>query len=723
MLAGSPGLVGMSGLQASARAAFAVFAVVCVACGGGTADTSSDDAASASASVAGSGSAGIVEPEAVAPRPVKVTVTPATARLAALGSTVQFSAEVLDQNGQAMAGAAIVWSSDAASVAAVDGSGLVTAVGNGAATITASAGEVSKSTTVSVDQMVSSVTVSPAAETLVARDDLSVSAEAVDANGHAVAGAEFEWASSDTSVVSVDGSGLVVAVAPGEVEITAGSAGVTGRAALAVVAAVPTAVAVIPDTVALTALGQTAPLAADVRHQAGRVMTAADVSWTSTDTTVATVDSAGLVTAMGNGEATITATAGTVSETATVSVAQMANSVTVLPAAADLTALGETVQLTADALDENANPVVGAEVSWESSDGAVATVGAGGLVTATGSGAATITAMAGAASGAVTVKVAGYTLSGTVSDGRMEGLGVFGATLRLENAAGESVTTGADGQYRFSNILGQVEVTVTAVPSYFVQTVQLTVDSGDRTLDFVLEHTGVPPYSGTVWITPHILGPSDPTSLGSVTYTGRGMREVYDWRAAMWITVDAYLFEVQFGEQTVEFQVNPEFGSEEAAREQVDTFAPAMGHLPAVLMSKLREVEINAGEGLPRASSYDGLIVIHTDDEALQRALRDGFLEEVYLHEAAHLTLDPFYDAPGWRSAQRADGAFISEYARDHSDREDLAESFLSYFAVRHRPDRLTVAELRFMMMTTPNRLAYFDEQQFDMSPYTPSQV
>ena len=70
------------------------------------------------------------------PRPTTVTVTPATTPLTALGATVQLSAEVRDQNGRAMAGAAVAWSSSATSVATVDGSGLVTATGNGIATIT-----------------------------------------------------------------------------------------------------------------------------------------------------------------------------------------------------------------------------------------------------------------------------------------------------------------------------------------------------------------------------------------------------------------------------------------------------------------------------------------------------------------------------------------------------------------------------------------------------------
>ena len=84
------------------------------------------------------------------PRPTTVAVTPATAQLGALGATVQLTAEVRDQNGQPMAGAAVTWASDATAVATVSGSGLVTAAGNGTATITATAGSASGTATVTV---------------------------------------------------------------------------------------------------------------------------------------------------------------------------------------------------------------------------------------------------------------------------------------------------------------------------------------------------------------------------------------------------------------------------------------------------------------------------------------------------------------------------------------------------------------------------------------------
>ena len=84
------------------------------------------------------------------PRPTTVAVTPATTQLTALGATVQLSAEVRDQNGQVMAGAAVTWSSSTTSIATVSGSGLVTAAGNGTVTIAASAGGASGTAEITV---------------------------------------------------------------------------------------------------------------------------------------------------------------------------------------------------------------------------------------------------------------------------------------------------------------------------------------------------------------------------------------------------------------------------------------------------------------------------------------------------------------------------------------------------------------------------------------------
>ena len=225
------------------------------------------------------------------------------------------------------------------------------------------------------------------------------------------------------------------------------------------------------------------------------------------------------------------------------------------------------------------------------------------------------------------------------------------------------------------------------------------------------------PFGGTVFISPDVLTPADSSTFTGVEYTGRGQREIFDRRPNAWITVNAYLFAARYRGATLEFQVNPEFGSVDAARAEVDAYAPALGRLPAVMLSRALKVQVNAGNELFGGNWRDQSFLIHTGQGAEYR--RDGFLEEVLFHEAAHVSLDGYHaDAEGWRAAQAADGEFISTYARDFPDREDVAETALPYFAVRYQPGRLSAEQRAMIEATVPNRLQYFDEQGLDWSPY-----
>ena len=154
-------------------------------------------------------------------------------------------------------------------------------------------------------------------------------------------------------------------------------------------------------------IGQTVQLTAAVLDQNGQPVSGAVVTWSSNNVNVATVSNQGLVTAVGNGTATISARSGSLSQNASVTVRQTVASITIEPAMATLMAIGETAQLTAAVLDENGQPVAGAVVSWSSGDETVATVSSQGLVTAVMNGTATITARAGSftATAVVTVLV------------------------------------------------------------------------------------------------------------------------------------------------------------------------------------------------------------------------------------------------------------------------------------------------------------------------------
>ena len=133
------------------------------------------------------------------------------------------------------------------------------------------------------------------------------------------------------------------------------------------------------------ALGDSERLSAQVLDQVGRVMEGAVVAWTSGDTAVAVVDSAGVVTAVSEGTAAVTAAAGAASGTVAVTVAQVAGSVVVTPVA-DTVTLADTLRLAVKAFDANGHAVQRSAFLWSSSDPAVVTVDATGLVRGTAEG-------------------------------------------------------------------------------------------------------------------------------------------------------------------------------------------------------------------------------------------------------------------------------------------------------------------------------------------------
>jgi len=224
-----------------------------------------------------------------------------------------------------------------------------------------------------------------------------------------------------------------------------------------------------------------------------------------------------------------------------------------------------------------------------------------------------------------------------------------------------------------------------------------------------------PPFSGTIFIDPDIISESDPTAFTGVRFAGQASRRMFDRRVADWITVEAFLFDATFDDGlAVEIQVNPEFLTEAASQVLAERYAEAIGRLPTALRVDVETVWIHSG--VEPFGGGNRNILIHVGQADLYVA--DGILEETLLHEAAHTSLDAAHRAaPGWLAAQDADPTFISSYARDFPNREDIAESIVPYVAVRFRPDRISGSLRAVIEETIPNRLRYFDSLGLDMHP------
>ncbi|MEZ4401310.1 MAG: hypothetical protein R3B06_14890 [Kofleriaceae bacterium] len=223
-----------------------------------------------------------------------------------------------------------------------------------------------------------------------------------------------------------------------------------------------------------------------------------------------------------------------------------------------------------------------------------------------------------------------------------------------------------------------------------------------------------PPFEGTAFLDPGIITAADPTSFVDLTYAGQAPREMFDRRTGAFGTVNAYLFPARFGSsKTVEIQVNPEFTQAEAEA-QARAYATVVGRLPAFAFRDLDTLWIHKGH-FPFGGGNRNLL-IHTEQGDEYAA--GGFLEEIFLHEGSHTSLDGDHAAaPRWLEAQTADGGFISPYARDNPTREDVAETMVPYLAQRFRADRLPPATVATVRATIPNRLRYLDCAGVTMDP------
>lgn len=232
-----------------------------------------------------------------------------------------------------------------------------------------------------------------------------------------------------------------------------------------------------------------------------------------------------------------------------------------------------------------------------------------------------------------------------------------------------------------------------------------------------------PPFDGTSFIDPDIVTPGTPTTFTGLSFVGMGTRTMFDRRINAFANYNVYLFNATYSGMSspVELQVNAEFGTQAVAQAEVALYAPIVGRMPQILRTRLEMVWVHRGDQ-PFGGGNDSLL-IHTGDGTGTGWYADyyfasGMIEEVILHELAHTSLDPDHAvAPGWLAARQADSEFISRYARDNPTREDVAETFGPWLAVRCTRTALAPAMAQVIESTVPNRLTYFDAQDFDLSP------
>ena len=230
------------------------------------------------------------------------------------------------------------------------------------------------------------------------------------------------WTSSNTAEATIQtagqaDAGTATGVAKGSTVISASISGVSGTAKLAVSKTGGTVTLVSIEITPATAgipINGTVQFTATGQYSDGSTKTITNsVTWTSSNTAEATINSAGLAKGLSGGTVTIAATLTNVSGTATLGVTSSnatITSVEVDPVNPSL-AVGQNQQFfaTANYSDGTAQDVT-VTASWSSSNTAAATIETAGqqkpgLATGAAVGTTTVTAMAGGKSGSTTLSV------------------------------------------------------------------------------------------------------------------------------------------------------------------------------------------------------------------------------------------------------------------------------------------------------------------------------
>jgi len=366
------------------------------------------------------------------------------------GTTQAFSATAIYTDGTKQdVTASATWQSSNTSVASVNSTGTATSGGQGTTNISASYQTFGASSQLTVSAAsIKSIQVSPATASIAKGTNLQLNATAVLTDGssqdvtHSVA-----WTSNSSSVCTINSGALATGVNTGTCVGTATSGSVSGSATLTVTPATLTGITITPPNPSVNSGGVVQLKATGSFSDGSSQDMTASLSYSSSKPAVATVTTSGVLEGLAPGNATVTASLGSVASSIPVTVTGATLQSLTLGTGSLTVAAGVSGQLSAiGTYSDGSTQDLSATVTWTCSATSIAAVNATGQVTGLAVGSATITAALGSVSGAATVTVTPATvvsiavnpISVTIAAGQSQ---AFTATATLTDGTTADVTT------------------------------------------------------------------------------------------------------------------------------------------------------------------------------------------------------------------------------------------------------------------------------------------
>jgi uncharacterized protein YjdB len=372
--------------------------------------------------------------KAVDPTPIATIALAKASDSIRIGETYQLSPVAQDQAGNTLAGRRFTFESKQPTIATVSETGLISGLANGTAQIDVTSEGKLATFFLSVIFPVANVVLVPGQFDIEVNRTQALTLTVTSAGGQTISGRAVTFTTSDPSVATVNGAGVISAIAIGQATITATVEGKTGTSRVNVIRERVNTVRITPPGSQTIRVGQTFQLTATPLNALGQPLAGRTCDWTTSNPNVATINQNGLVTAVSTGSATMTAECED---------RQASTGINVLPVQVATVTLAPTTvsiftsedrQLTATAKDAAGNVLsfTGRSVSFNSTNLPVATINSSGVVHGVAVGSAIVSVTVdGVASNNVDVTVNAIPISTVVVTPNPGGVKIGGFTLQM----------------------------------------------------------------------------------------------------------------------------------------------------------------------------------------------------------------------------------------------------------------------------------------------------